>query len=201
MNFKNILGASCACLAVVSFNANASLLGRLPSTPGGTDYQAYYDDVADLTWLADADYAKTSGYVPFGVMNWAEANAWAAGLTVGGVGGWRLANSDACSGNCTNSEMGNLFYNVLGNTAGALTDIGPFSNVQGLYWLATEDPGVGAWFFNMNNGFQSSYIETYDFSAWPVQLGDVVPVPAAVWLFGSGLLGLIGVARRKSANP
>lgn len=26
-----------------------------------------------------------------------------------------------------------------------------------------------------------------------------VPVPAAVWLFGSGLLGLIGVARRKSA--
>lgn len=25
-----------------------------------------------------------------------------------------------------------------------------------------------------------------------------VPVPAAVWLFGSGLLGLIGVARRKS---
>ena len=28
---------------------------------------------------------------------------------------------------------------------------------------------------------------------------SAVPVPAAVWLFGSGLLGLIGVARRKSA--
>lgn len=27
----------------------------------------------------------------------------------------------------------------------------------------------------------------------------VVPVPAAVWLFGSGLLGLIGIARRKAA--
>lgn len=27
----------------------------------------------------------------------------------------------------------------------------------------------------------------------------VVPVPAAVWLFGSGLLGLIGIARRKMA--
>lgn len=26
-----------------------------------------------------------------------------------------------------------------------------------------------------------------------------VPVPAAVWLFGSGLIGLIGIARRKSA--
>ena len=28
---------------------------------------------------------------------------------------------------------------------------------------------------------------------------SAVPVPAAVWLFGSGLLGLIGVARRKKA--
>jgi len=27
----------------------------------------------------------------------------------------------------------------------------------------------------------------------------VIPVPAAVWLFGSGLLGLIGIARRKAA--
>jgi hypothetical protein len=27
-----------------------------------------------------------------------------------------------------------------------------------------------------------------------------VPVPAAVWLFGSGLLGLVGVARRKKAQ-
>ena len=29
--------------------------------------------------------------------------------------------------------------------------------------------------------------------------GTVVPVPAAVWLFGSGLLGLVGMARRKKA--
>jgi uncharacterized membrane protein len=32
--------------------------------------------------------------------------------------------------------------------------------------------------------------------AWLVQLPTAVPVPAAVWLFGSGLLGLIGLARR-----
>ncbi len=30
-----------------------------------------------------------------------------------------------------------------------------------------------------------------------IQETAVVPVPAAVWLFGSGLLGLVGVARRK----
>jgi hypothetical protein len=28
---------------------------------------------------------------------------------------------------------------------------------------------------------------------------EVVPVPAAIWLFGSGLLGLVGIARRKKA--
>ena len=28
---------------------------------------------------------------------------------------------------------------------------------------------------------------------------SVVPVPAAVWLFGSGLLGLVGIARRNKS--
>lgn len=38
-------------------------------------------------------------------------------------------------------------------------------------------------------------------SAKEFQIGadTVVPVPATVWLFGSGLLGLVGVARRKRA--
>ena len=27
---------------------------------------------------------------------------------------------------------------------------------------------------------------------------SVVPVPAAIWLFGSGLLGLVGISRRKT---
>ena len=31
-------------------------------------------------------------------------------------------------------------------------------------------------------------------------VAEAVPVPAAVWLFGSGLLGLVGVARRKKAK-
>ena len=34
--------------------------------------------------------------------------------------------------------------------------------------------------------------------AWAVRDGDVVPIPAAVWLFGSGLIVLAGFARRKA---
>jgi len=36
---------------------------------------------------------------------------------------------------------------------------------------------------------------TYAFTVAP----SAVPLPSAVWLFGSGLLGLIGLARRQSA--
>ena len=36
-------------------------------------------------------------------------------------------------------------------------------------------------------------------AAWELISYSVVPVPAAVWLFGSGLIGLIGIARRKKS--
>ena len=38
-----------------------------------------------------------------------------------------------------------------------------------------------------------------DLGEIPTQLVGAVPIPAAAWLFGSGLIGLIGVARRKKS--
>ena len=40
-----------------------------------------------------------------------------------------------------------------------------------------------------------------DYQDFVVMVDSVLtaPVPAAVWLFGSGLLGLIGISRRKKA--
>jgi hypothetical protein len=40
---------------------------------------------------------------------------------------------------------------------------------------------------------------TYSFTGSGVAINSV-PVPAAAWLFGSGLIGLAGAARRKSKN-
>ncbi len=239
---------SAMCVGLIGLGlastASAALLGRLPATPGGTNYQAYYDNVANLTWLADANYAKTSGYAAAnanwsdpatsttnsigaeGWMGWAAANTWAANLTVNGVGGWRLPTTlvpdTTCSGtdsqgaNCTGSEMGNLYYNVLGGVAWSdLTmthnaNYNLFSNIvdingPGVFWSATEyapDTINTAWGFFMHVGGQTYGIgdKSYAINAWAVHSGDVVPVPAAVWLFGSGLLGLMGVARRKRAN-
>lgn len=39
-----------------------------------------YDDVLDITWLQDANYAKTSGPFSNGRMTWSQANAWAESL-------------------------------------------------------------------------------------------------------------------------
>ncbi len=43
--------------------------------------------------------------------------------------------------------------------------------------------------------FSTTSMTSYSMSVASVA---VVPVPAAVWLFGSGLIGLIGIARRKT---
>ena len=160
-------------------------------------------------------------------MGRAAANVWATGLNVAGVTGWRLPDTmqpDASCGvqsghippqgsefNCTGSEMGNLFYNVLGgvaNTSIATThnaNYDLFSNIQSnFYWSGTEfAPATHlAWAFNFSNGHQFEGLNTSNLFSWAVHLGDVspIPVPAAVWLFGSGLLCLIGVARRRRAN-
>ena len=59
--------------------------------------------------------------------------------------------------------------------------------------------GLGA--LGSDSGRQNTYSKTNNLYAWAVRSGDVsaVPVPAAIWLFGSGLLGITGIARRKAA--
>lgn len=60
MKKARLLGAVCAGLfAFTTASVNATLVGILPATSGGSDWQAYWDDVADLTWLAIARYAAT----------------------------------------------------------------------------------------------------------------------------------------------
>ena len=58
--------------------------------------------------------------------------------------------------------------------------------------------------FNTDGGTKNSEVATInyelEFVVGPTSLPiPHVPIPSAVWLFGSGLVGLIGVARRKKA--
>ena len=98
-------------------------------------------------------------------------------------------------------------YGIFGNNGAQVAGgaVGPFSNVQSsAYWLGTEyapEPNF-AWVFDSFSGGQSISIKTSQFNAWAVSPGQVsaVPVPGAVWLMGSGLLGLLGLKRRGHAG-
>mgnify|MGYP001822172718 CR=1 FL=1 len=72
---------------------------------------------------------------------------------------------------------------------------------------AASSPGYAVWLFEEKDaasfsgewsvawGEDLSHLSIYGTPAVPE-----VPVPAAAWLFGSGLIGLVGVARRKNPN-
>lgn len=131
---KKLLVLLCAMLLLFGFvgMANAALWDR----GGGL----IYDDVQDITWLQDANYAKTSGYDSDGAMNMPGAEAWADGLeyydSVRGVtwddwrlpttvnGPWEFGYDGTTTGgyNITTSEMGYMYYVNLGNLGYYATD-------------------------------------------------------------------------------
>ena len=75
-----------------------------------------------------------------------------------------------------------------------------FSNTTQDY-LLTFDVGLGATLgtylieVKLAGGPGSDWIDLNSFDVNVVP--SAIPVPAAVWLFGSGLIGLVGVARRR----
>ncbi len=81
-------------LAVLLFVSIGSSHGALVDRGGGL----IYDDVLDVTWLQDANYAQTSGYDTDGNMTWDAATAWAAGLVYGGYDDWRLPTTVPING-------------------------------------------------------------------------------------------------------
>jgi len=169
---KNFLTSCLLVLPLFVFaNANASLI----SLGNGL----VYDDALDITWLADANYAKTSGYDADGIMSWDAANNWALGLSYGGSDNWRLPTAYNQDGTgpcyhpaaCTDSEMGHLFYIDLGGTQGSSIylstdpDLALFSNIitseliptgrkYDTYWTSTDGWSGRKYYFAFTNGSQ-----------------------------------------------
>ncbi len=188
------------------------------ATYNGADYNLIYDadgPLGPITWL---DYSHTPNHFYY-QMPWAATLGSDLTVTlnpgcitdIDWTADWRLpsagANPPLESYNVITSEMGHLFYNELGLSANpplttdAQLNATNFDNlIASFYWSGTEHPDVQgyAWDFVMSHGYHScpnTYGRLYGLAVRSGQV-SVVPIPAAVWLFGSGLIGLAG-ARRK----
>ena len=163
-------------------------------TANTADAEFAYDPVLDATWYLTGTNAG---------LNWDDARSWAAGLTVGTFSGWSLPAADeTCVGfNCTNSQMGELYYTALGNPQFGPLNTGPFKNLlSSVYWSGTEyasSPGY-AWNFYTNIGYQNANYKFNVLYALAVRPGDVaaVPEPGTVALLLSGLAGVMVMRRR-----
>jgi hypothetical protein len=250
-NFKKTVTLVFLASAVVTSTSQASLIDR--------GNGLLYDDVLNVTWLQDANYAHTSGYAganSLGQMDWSTATTWATDLVYGGYSDWRLASNSPVNGssfsfngylaydgstdngyNITGPHaelaymyhvnlglkgyfdttrnvqsdfgiFGNGTYNGVDNTSWGQTNVKLVNNLQNyVYWSgSTYNPPYTyyALIFDTYNGSQSQDYKVNQLYAWAVRPGDVaassVPVPAAVWLFGSGLIGLASFTRRKNKS-
>ena len=204
---NNITWAADANLFQTQAASNANLVSEIIAANGGVihDTPNGYDN--GTYTLTTADFDTTTGR-----MTWWGAQAWANNLTLGGVTGWSLPSTpiEDFGYNVTSSQMGDLFYNQLGVSAGSSiatstnSNYNLFTNVQIFsYWSGSEyapNPS-SAWGVATDVGYQYHNLSKGDqLYAWAVRPGDVaaVPVPGAFWLFGSAMVGLMGLKRRGS---
>lgn len=101
MKIRIELIVSLLAAGMTAGTANAALQGRDLDGNMAT-YEAYYDTELDVTWLADANFARTSGFHQTGALTWYEANDWAAALSfTNGVrvyDNWRLPDVKPLNG-------------------------------------------------------------------------------------------------------
>ena len=194
--FASKLLAITAMTLLIGTPAQAGLQDRDLNGDGVTD--AFYDTDLNITWLRNANVN--------GLMTWAAANTWAAGLSIGVYSGWRLPTSDTCSEfNCTASETGHLIYTELGNSAFWLSNPGGFQNLRSdNYWTSTEQAAnsTNAWYFLVGDNRQNAVDKSATMYAMAVRPGDVAPVPEpeiyATLLAGLGLVGVM--SRRRTTK-
>lgn len=134
MKKTGVIAATVGCTFLIpAIPAQAALHGRNLDNDS-TTYEAYYDDVLDITWLADGNFARTSGRDADGMMDWPTATAWVENLDYFGITGWRLPALAPLDGSSyvhtfsnngttdvgfgirgTHSELAHLYYVTLGN--------------------------------------------------------------------------------------
>ena len=197
----------------LTWTSDANLLASLESKDANL-VSTIISDVVSISDTNGANLLVGDDFGANGLVDWYGAQAFVAYLNLiayQGSSHWILpttvdADSSAGEGVKT-SQLGDLFYNELGGKADhAIPDNQFFTNQQSFgYWSGTEYSSnpYDAWTFSAANGTQATSDKANLFYAWAVSSGNVgdvvvptaVPIPGAVWLFASAVLGCLGFRR------
>lgn len=219
MKKSHLFGTACATVfGFFSMSSHATLIDN----GGGL----IYDSDRDITWYdapaVERDLADSMAWAATLSLGNTNIGSWRlpSSLNLSGTG-----DNVGYDGNVpgywdsgvapSGSEMGHLYYVELGNInirdedgneqpGWGLVNKGPFANLEpDRYWSNTwyVQPNNEVYFFFLYGAQGTSMGSSYYHYALAVHDGNVgaVPIPPAIWLFGSGLLGLVGMTRRKKA--
>ncbi len=175
-----------AAAAVISFGTGTAGFGGVVSfSPGGGDFTGTNINIGALTIAgstSDGPYAVTNGVLSFST---ATGNL----VIQGSVADLSISNQTLLTGTIDNffaSDQGELSFFQAGGSSVLSTDL--------LSAIGLSGTGFEYLAYNIESNELGQVINT-----GVVNTTSVVPLPAAAWLFGSAILGLLGVARRKNA--
>jgi hypothetical protein len=214
---KLLFWIAATSVVILAGKAQAALVDR----GGGL----IYDSTRNITWLADMNYANTSGYADFnGRMSWTDANVWAKTLAYGGYDDWRLPtlyeSDKTCSAagggyGCTGGELSGLFTTDLGtqayesvreqkgDTAEQIANLALFRNIQlNAYWSNSVFTSQPRWGINYRAQDGCQCVADIDAQLYAVAVrpGDViasVPEPQTLTLALLGLAAVSATRKRK----
>ena len=228
MKKSRLLGAVCALLAFASFNSQAALVGPDYPAPGGNDWSGNGVSAADGTAIWSYSNFNSSAFneLYFG-LNQLDYGPAGAGLdftadtlslfgTSGQTAEWRASTTwmepvtqvhqpadtrlimtiTGLGATPWITDLASIGLNVGFGDLGAVVD-----NSSGLDFVLTWsiEANTGSGWQAINSVLQGAGHDGATRSSVATGFYSAVPIPAAAWLFGSGLLGLVGIARRKKA--
>ncbi len=169
--FLSIISLNANAISVLPINGSFGITGALTTTPTAPSDLTAVSAIALSTVFGSYTGSNDTSNVTF--------------FSTG---------SGGAAENLTGSLTGNNFFSIEGWNF-QLTSLTVIDQTSTLLSLKGNGILSGTNYLDTNAtwSFSTASLSSYNMSI------QTVPVPAAVWLFGSGLLGLVGIARRRTA--
>ena len=219
MKYLRLLGMSCACVFSINVHAGLITFEDLFGEPVGTIVSNQYTASYGVTFTSNPVIGDVGNTLEGWILDSGANDAFAPGE---GITNGSLFITDVVGGNQTGtstlvveyaSAVDALSFDLIDIDGGESYVIEVFDNLDNLLntqSIAAGAPDTGDGFVTRIGvnvaGISKLLVTGTKTSGSGFGLGfdnfntdSVVPIPPALWLFGSGLLGLIGIARRKTA--